>query len=267
MRVGAATRVYALLGDPVAHSLSPRMHNAAFVSLGLDAVYVALRCGVERVAPLMRSLAEAGGGGNVTVPHKVAAAAAVDQRRGPVPDACNTFFPDGGRLVGDNTDVAGVAGALRALGALQADPWLVIGTGGSALAVAAAAAESGVGLAVRSRDPDRAEVFLRRARELGAGEGDASHSQLVINATPLGLHPEDALPVQPTEVAVARWALDLVYAAGETPWVRAMRAAGVAAADGREVLVEQGAAGFERWFPGKGAPREVMRAAVRAGLG
>ncbi|HEV8357157.1 MAG TPA: hypothetical protein VGQ17_10375, partial [Gemmatimonadales bacterium] len=85
--------------------------------------------------------------------------------------------------------------------------------------------------------------------------------------TPLGLGERDPLPVAPGELPAARVALDLVYRRGETAWVRAMRAAGRAASDGREALLEQGAAAFELWFPGRPAPREVMRAALRAALG
>jgi shikimate dehydrogenase len=88
----------------------------------------------------------------------------------------------------------------------------------------------------------------------------------VINCTPLGLSRGDPVPVPPGDVPRAELALDLVYRKGETPWVHAMRAAGRRAADGREVLVEQGAGAFECWFPGRPAPREVMRAAVRAAL-
>jgi shikimate dehydrogenase len=159
-----------------------------------------------------------------------------------------------------------VVGALEALGA-EGKSWLIAGTGGSAIAVAAAAARSGARVAVCSRSEHRAAQFLERARLLGASVADPAECEVVINATPLGLGPQDPLPLSPEVTPAARFALDLVYAAGETSWVRAMRAAGVRAADGREVLVRQGAAAFQRWFPRRAAPVEVMRAAVRAGLG
>ncbi|MEK6687127.1 MAG: shikimate dehydrogenase, partial [Gemmatimonadota bacterium] len=123
MTPSGRTRVFAILGDPVAHSLSPAMHNAAFRMLGLDAVYVALRTSPEGVGGLMRSLAAAGGGGNVTVPYKFTAAEQVDEMHGALPEACNTFWADGDRLVGDNTDVTGVLDALAALEA-PATSWL-----------------------------------------------------------------------------------------------------------------------------------------------
>ncbi|HKU60343.1 MAG TPA: hypothetical protein VJQ44_03930, partial [Gemmatimonadales bacterium] len=92
------------------------------------------------------------------------------------------------------------------------------------------------------------------------------HCAVVVNATPLGLAGEEALPVAPGEVPSARVALDMVYRPGETAWVRTLRAAGVRAADGRAMLVAQGAAALECWCPGVDAPEQIMRAAVDAAL-
>jgi shikimate dehydrogenase len=89
---------------------------------------------------------------------------------------------------------------------------------------------------------------------------------VLINATPLGLHPRDLVPIPLDLAPDAVVALDLVYVKGGTPWVRTLRARGIRAADGRSMLVAQGAAAFERWFPGVPAPREIMRAAVDAAL-
>jgi shikimate dehydrogenase len=269
MNVTARSRVFAVIGDPVTHSLSPRMQNAAFTALGLDAVYVALRESATGLDALMRTLIANGGGGNITLPHKQAAAHAVDDMRGPATDVCNTFWGEEGRLIGDNTDVVGVQEALVMLGVAAArEPrWLVLGTGGSARAVALAAAGMGAAIAVRSRQPARAEAFLAAAHDSGVPRADPDTCQVVINCTPLGLENGDVLPLEPGKTPAARWALDLVYAPGETAWVHAMRAAGCRAADGREVLVRQGGAALERWFPGQRAPLEVMRAAVGAALG
>jgi shikimate dehydrogenase len=96
---------------------------------------------------------------------------------------------------------------------------------------------------------------------------EPSCCRVVINCTPLGLSTGDPPPIAPVEVPAAELALDLVYRRGETPWVHAMRAAGRRAADGRHALLEQGAVAFEHWFPGRIAPRAIMRAAVRAALG
>jgi shikimate dehydrogenase len=243
------------------------MHNAAFHALGLEAVYVPLRCRADAVGPLIHALAAAGGGGNVTVPHKEAAAAAVKQLREAARTlgACNTFWGVAGEAVGDNTDVEGVLEALDRL-----DPpdggWLVAGTGGSARAVAGAARARETGIAVLSRDPGRRQAFEAWARSAGVTIVPAERCGVLVNATPLGLKPGDALPIQLNQAPSAEVALDLVYARGETPWVRGLRAQGLRTADGREMLVAQGAAAFERWFPSVPAPREIMRAAVDAAL-
>lgn len=272
MKVSGSTRVFAILGDPVAHSLSPAMQNAAFRLLGLNAVYVPLRCSAEDLPGVMTSLARAGGGGNVTIPHKTVAAHAVSQPSSWVRaiDACNTFWSEGGAdgpLIGDNTDIEGILAALERLEA-PAGPWLLAGTGGSSRAVAAAAKERGVALAVLSRTTARGVEFSQWAeRSLGVRAAEPEECRVLINATPLGLAPGDGDPV-PVEVAPeATVALDLVYARGETGWVRRSRARGLRADDGREVLVRQGAAAFSRWFPAKQAPVEAMRAAVHAALG
>lgn len=266
MMISGTTRVFALLGQPVSHSLSPRMHNAAFLALGLDAVYVALPCAAEQVGPLMRALVRAGGGGNVTVPHKAVAAAAVDQKVQAALDACNTFWGEQELLLGDNTDVTGILDGLRELGA-PSTAWLVLGTGGSGRAAVEAARLAGASVAIRSRDPVRAALLEAEILKQGGQVVDAASCEVVINATPLGLVPGDPLPLEPDSHPAVRFALDMVYGAGGTAWVRAMRSSGIQAADGRTVLVAQGAAAFGRWFPGRDAPVEVMRAAVHAALG
>lgn len=260
------SRVFALLGDPVAHSLSPAMQNAAFHALGLDAVYVPLRCAAEAVPVLMRTLASGGGGGNVTVPHKAAAAGTVDRLAAGAEGSCNTFWADEGVLVGDSTDAIGVQAGLDAIGA-PATGWLVLGTGGSARAAIRAAAAAGAAVAVRSRVPARAAALADVARAAGVGGVAPEDCEVVINATPLGLADADPLPAPTEATRGMRWALDLVYRPGGTAWVGALRQQGCRAADGREVLVAQGAAALERWFRGVRAPVEVMRAAVRRALG
>lgn len=264
--IDGSTRVFAVLGDPVAHSLSPVMQNAAFRVLGLRAVYVALRCASDDVPGLIRALCRAGGGGNVTVPHKEVAAGAVDVRHPTVErlGACNAFWSEHGAAVGDNTDVPGL---LAALDDLDAPPgaWLVLGTGGGARAAAGAARERGAAVAVASRSSDRRRRFEDWLTGHGVRLAEAGGCTTVINTTPLGLAPGDPLPLAAPPVSAAI-ALDMVYARGESAWTHAMRAAGLRAADGRTMLVAQGAAALERWFPGVRAPVEVMRAAVDARL-
>jgi shikimate dehydrogenase len=252
------------------------MHNAACRALGLDAAYVALRVPAAALSTVLQGLAASGAAGNVTVPHKEAVERSVARKTDVCAraGACNTFWTEeGGVLVGDNTDVAGVRAALAALGGEggAAGRWLVIGTGGSARAVAVAAADAGAALWVRSRHPDRAHAFVVWAKQLGV-RAEAAHGPIevdaAINATPLGLGERDPLPIDPKDLRGVRMALDLVYARGGTRWVRALRerGKGVTACDGREVLVRQGAAAFNRFFPGIAAPVDVMRAAVERAL-
>lgn len=268
MEISAKTRMLAVIGDPVAHSLSPAMHNAAFHALGIDAVYVALRVPAPSLATFLAAQPPLGGAGNVTVPHKEAVERSVARKTDVCArvGACNTFWTEDGTLVGDNTDVAGVAAALARLGGThKKERWLVVGTGGSARAVAIAAAEQGVELFVRSRDRARATAFARWATGAGARATPADgpvEIDVAINATPLGLAGHDPLPIDVNHIPGAARALDLVYAPGETRWVHVLRERGIAAADGREMLVQQGAAAFERFFPEVDAPVEVMRAAV-----
>ena len=276
MEISASTRLLAVLGDPVVHSLSPVMYNAACRALGLDAVYVALPAPPAALPSLLAALAAVGAAGNVTVPHKEAAERCLAQRTGLCAQvgACNTFWSEHGTLVGDNTDVPGVLGALRALGedgggGGEGASWLVIGTGGAARAVAVAAAEARAELHVLSRDAARAREFADWATSRGARAQPARGAfepEIAINATPLGLRDRDPLPLDRKRGRRLVAALDLVYAPGATRWVRELRAAGVRAADGREMLVRQGAAAFARFFPEHAAPVEVMRAAVERAL-
>lgn len=265
MSPGAATRVFALLGDPVSHSLSPAIHNAAFRALGIDAVYVALRCAASDVVALMRGLAAAGGGGNVTVPHKRIAASAATGVSGESYRAVNTFWHHHGGLAVADTDGAGIVAGWKALGSPPGS-WLLIGTGGSAVAAARAGLSLGISIAVRSRSADRRSRFESLLAELGQQSVTSEPVGLVINCTPVGLD-DSSLPMPLEAVPPGAAALDLVYRVGETAWVRALRRMGRAAADGREVLLGQGVAALGCWFRDIDPPAEVMRAAVRDILG
>ncbi len=268
MEISAKTRLLTVIGDPVAHSLSPVMHNAACRALGLDAVYVALQVPAASLPAVLAMQAAIGGAGNVTVPHKEAVERSVARKTDVCTrvGACNTFWTEDGGLVGDNTDVVGITAALDRLDAThKGERWLVIGTGGSARATAVAAADRGATLFVRSRDASRAKAFAEWASGAGVPTSVAKgpvEVDVAINATPLGLAGHDPFPVDVNHIPGAQRALDLVYAPGETRWVHALRERGIEAMDGREMLVQQGAAAFERFFPGVDAPVEVMRAAV-----
>jgi shikimate dehydrogenase len=227
--LGGATRLVALLGHPVAHSLSPRMQNAAFAARALDWAYVALDVLPEQLEDAVRGLVASGfAGANVTIPHKRAAALLCDEADG---DAVNTLVFADGRIYGFNTDREIVA-------AIDSKRVCLIGAGG-----AAATLLPGLRGEVRQ--------FSRR----GEWPPDADGCDLVVNATPV----RDELLVQPH---AGQTIVELAYGDGDTALVKAARAAGCTVIDGREALVLQGAASFERWT---GAPAPVP--AMRASLG
>ena len=232
MTTSAETRLVALLGHPVSHSLSPRMQNAAFAARGLDWAYVA--CDVEpaRLADAVRGLAALGfAGANVTIPHKQAAAALCDEADG---EAVNTLLFRDGHVLGFNTDREIVAG-------IESARVCLIGAGGAARALLP-------GL--------RGEV--RAFSRSGAWPPDADGCDLIVNATPV----RDELLVEPS---AGQTVVELAYAAGagDTALVAAARAAGCEVVDGREALVRQGAVSFELWT-GVAAPVDVMRKALGA---
>jgi shikimate dehydrogenase len=280
--ITAATRLILLLGDPVAHSLSPRFQNAAIRHRGLDAVYAVLRCDAQSVAPIIRALCRAGGAGNVTVPHKATAAQCIEQptevlrRTG----ACNTFWGEDGTICGDNTDVAGFRHAATALlqrgtrapaASLRGVHALIVGAGGAAAAATCALLDDGAaGITLINRSPDRARTLAARLDPAG-GVIDVVTTvaalrgrsfDLVVNASSIGLADTDPLPLDLAIPGNVGAVLDLVYRRDSaTPWVRHAREHGITAADGAGMLIAQGAAAFQRWFRVE-APAAVMQRAL-----
>lgn len=275
IRPSAQTRLYVLLGDPVAHSLSPALHNAAFEDAGLDAVYLAVRCDGVDAPTLLRGIARAGGGGNVTVPHKERAAAALDRATETVArtGACNTFWLEEGRIIGDNTDVAGFThAAADLLGTLAGTRVLVLGAGGAASAVLCALiAGEASEILLLNRTRERADALLARYRDgpvrlaPDVDQLRGQHFDLVVNATSLGMRADDRMPLELSALGSVGAALDLVYGPTATPWVRSARELGVPAADGSAMLLAQAAEAFRCWT-GRDAPFQSMRVALNVAV-
>ena len=254
------------------HSLSPVIQNAAFQAAGVDGVYVAIQSGRESLANLMRGISLAGGAGNVTLPHKERAAAVVDVRSEAVrrTGACNTFWSVGDTIYGDNTDVEGFRRALRSFLAKPAENFrvLLLGAGGAARAVLVGLLDERVGeVLILNRGTERDRTVARRigGERVRVADGPASvdggRFDLVINATRLGLDPDDPLPVDLERLQRVDSVLDLVYGPKRTPFVRRAEALGLHAADGGEMLVHQGAVSFECWW-GREPPIDAMRDAL-----
>lgn len=266
------TRLLAVLGKPVAHSLSPVIQNAAFREADLDGVYVALRCEERDLLAFMRGLGAAGAGGNVTLPHKEKAASVLDVPSEAVhrTGACNTFWGENGNVCGDNTDVEGFRRALRHF--LGDSPTgfrvLLLGAGGAARAVLMSLLDDGVDeVLIMNRSVDRARTVARRFGGVRTrvikdfSEVEDGEFDLVVNTTPLGLSEDDKLPIDLKRLSRAGGVMDLVYRPHLTRFVRVAESLNIRAVDGGEMLVQQGAVSFEHWW-GQPAPVEVMRQAL-----
>jgi len=277
MNVTSSTRVLVLLGDPVSHSLSPVIQNAACVEAGVDGVYVAVRCNAGDLEGFMHGLSRAGGGGNVSIPHKEKAAAVVDVPSDAVrrTGACNTFWGgEDGRVHGDNTDVDGFRRALRNFlhGSPEGIRVLLLGAGGAARATLMGLLEEGAEeVVLLNRSTERARAVARRiggqrARVVLLAEQLRGESfDLVVNATSLGLSPDDPVPIDFEIMTRVGAAMDLVYGRSPTPFMKAAEAFGIRTTHGGDMLVQQGAVAFERWW-GQEAPLEAMSAALEAAM-
>jgi shikimate dehydrogenase len=252
-----------LLGDPVAHSRSPAIHNAALAALGIEGRYWTRRVNPAGVyAACAEIRAGTLDGANVTMPHKAVAAAAAD-RVAAVAARCravNTLFAEGGEVVGDNTDVPGIRLALDRAGLPSAGPVLVLGAGGTAAAVMVALEGRELVVSARRAGEAEATAALVGVRARPVPWGEAVSGAVVANATPLGRE-GDRLPDGVVEEAVAL--IDFAYGSEPTPAVVAAMSAGIGVIDGIDLLVAQAALSFELWT-GLAAPYEVMAAAARA---
>ena len=282
MRVTGKTKIYAIFGHPVEHSLSPAMYNAAFAASGLDSVYIPWKVAVEDFPTALQAAREMEnfGGGNVTVPHKERAAELCDwlSPEAEALGAVNTLVTQDGRLFGSNTDGAGFLRSLVEEGGF--DPKgkrvLIIGAGGAARAVAFALASAGAAeLTLANRTHKRAEALaaLLWGRSLRCQilaldlhnkllASAIASADLVVNATPLGLRPEDPSPIDCGPLSPRALAVDLIYNPPETAFLKEAGRRGLKVLNGLGMLLYQGAAAFELWTK-EAAPLEAMRAALR----
>ena len=266
MTVGPRTRLAAVLGDPVEHSLSPAMHNAAFAAAGVDAVLLALRVAPEDLAEAVAGLRAIGAIGlSVTVPHKQAIVPLLDRIEPPADRIgavnCVAVEP-GGALVGHNTDAAGfVDGA----GPVAGCRIVLLGAGGAARAVHAGLSEAGAAsIAVVARAPARVDWVQARPWQADTLRGLCAGCDLLVDCTSAGLDPatEARLPAPiPLDALPAGARVATLVYHRETALVAAARRRGLATFDGRAMLLHQGARAFTLWT-GRPAPLEVMRRSI-----
>ncbi len=255
----------AVLGDPVAHSLSPVIQQAAMEYAGIDGTYLRVEVdveGMERAAQDIRNGRL--DGANVTMPHKELAAHLAD-RLSPVAERCqgaNTLWREDGRLMAHTTDSDGVRFAWRYAGLPDDAPVLILGAGGAAAAALAALEDHECYISARRPEATRALVdrFGGRATTIAWGEG--LPGAVVVNATPLGMR-GDRLPTAVLNRAAGL--LEMAYGAGETPSAARIRSQGLPVAPGELMLVGQGVASFAVWT-GVEVPPLVMLSALEAAV-
>ena len=280
LNVSGKTKVCGVIGDPIEHTMSPAMHNAAYEAAGLDFIYLAFKVSAAELRNAMAGMRALGIKGlNVTIPHKVTVIPFLD-RIDPLAEkigAVNTVVNENGTLTGYNTDAMGF---LRALVEHGTEPRgkkvLLLGAGGAARAIAYVLAEEGASLVILNRKEEFswAQELAQRIGEaygipVGVGELDGESiaqalgdSDIVVNATSVGMTPNAAQSPVPTELLCpGLLVFDVVYNPYETRLLREAKEAGADTIDGLEMLVWQGALAYEK-FTGQEAPVDVMRTAA-----
>ncbi|MCD6530781.1 shikimate dehydrogenase [Candidatus Bathyarchaeota archaeon] len=282
MEISGRTKVCALIGDPVEHSLSPIMHNAAFKHLGLDYVYLAFRVRKEELKDAINGVkALKIYGLNVTKPLKVDILSLLDHldESALKVGAVNTVLRIGDKLIGYNTDGIGALEALReARVSLEGVKAVILGAGGAARAVAFALAPKVKELVILNRTVTKAKSLSRDLKsKLGVEtrfgglsevekEKELEDADLLINATSVGMKPNENLsPVDPELLRPDLTVFDIVYNPIETRLLREARKVGAKVVNGLSMLLFQGAASFSIWTC-REPPLEVMREALKSAL-
>ncbi len=263
----AITRIAAVIGDPVRHSLSPRLHNAGFAALGLDWFYVACPVAKGQAAQAIEAMRTLGIEGlSVTMPHKKSVAVAVDDLSPTAAKlgAVNCVRRDGDRLVGENTDGIGFVDSLRSQ--LQMDPdgltIVIVGAGGAARSIALAMAEHGARVGIFNRTATSAEevVEIVGAASSVVQEEAIREADVIVNATPLGMS-NDSLPFDPSLLSKGQSLIDLIYEPEKTALLVEAESLGVKTLNGVGMLLHQAGAQFQLWT-GCEPPLKEMAQAV-----
>lgn len=274
------TKLFGIFGNPVQHSLSPRMHHAAFEALNLPHVYLPFRIAPDQLKEAVDAIRTLGIQGiNVTIPHKEKIMPYLDEIDPAAKKigAVNTIKNEGGRLIGFNTDGKGFVASLIESGLNPADQAiLLIGAGGAAKSVAMALLAAGsTEIHIRTRRATAGENLATRLQSISphskiTASTDTSGKEislqthkpvLLINSTPLGMQSTDALPFPPAQIK-AQWTVaDLIYRPYETPLLLAAKKIGASTIPGLGMLLHQGTLAFEIWT-GLKAPVTIMRQAL-----
>jgi len=278
MKISGKTRVCAIIGDPVEHSLSPVMHNAAFKELGLNLVYVAFTVTRNELKDAISGARSLGLRGlNVTMPHKNAVITYLNETdsTAKVIGAVNTILNNQGKLIGYNTDGVGALRALKENGiSPDGKKMLLLGAGGAAKAIAFQAAQEVEELVILNRTSEKAEKLaevLRRefGKRVKGGELSAEvlkkemkDADILVNATSVGMHPDvNRSPVPSDLLRSDLCVMDIIYNPLETKLLKDAKTVGAKVVSGLEMLLYQGAVAFEIWTNCP-APVEVMKKAA-----
>jgi shikimate dehydrogenase len=275
--LSATTQLAAVIGHPVRHSLSPVIHNAAFDAVGLDWAFGAFEVAPGQGEAAVRAVVPLGIRGlSVTMPHKDAAAAAVDRMSlsAQALGAVNCVVNRDGVLIGENTDGEGFVSSLRVDHDVEPSGMrcVVLGAGGAARSIILALADAGAAaVTVINRSPDpaaRAAALAGNRGQVGS-VADIAGADLVVNATPIGMldgsDDRPRLPLDPASISGGQVIADLIVHPIHTPLLQAAEAQGATAVPGLGMLVHQAALAFTHWTD-EPAPLEAMWAAVRPSL-
>jgi len=261
---------FAVIGDPVQHSMSPAMHNAVFAKLGLDCIFEKVRIQKGRMENEFASLRADYSGLSVTIPHKIAVMPLLDKldKSAELVGAVNCVDFDGGKSKGYNTDMAGAVDSLKAVvGSLKNKKILVLGAGGAARAIAFGCALEGAEIGIWNRTEKKAAVLMEELKKAGARAWKQKEpADILINATSVGMSPlPEETPIDTDFLESSMTVMDIVYNPLETKLLKEAKKRGCATVDGLEMLVRQGAKALDIWL-GIEAPLNVMRKAAEREL-